>query len=134
MKHIEFAWRREPSGLFGYLQRPVISLTVGFKGKWIPQIFYLDSGADITLIPRSVGKLLGFPTPVPLEKKVIWGIGQKGIVVAIRRVQVLLDGQQLKLKVAWAYKDEVPLLLGRIDFFSSFNILFAKAKKTLIWR
>lgn len=61
---IEFAFRKESSGLFGFIGRPVARLIVIHRRRRVPQLFYVDSGADITLIPKSVGDLLGL-TLVP---------------------------------------------------------------------
>jgi antitoxin (DNA-binding transcriptional repressor) of toxin-antitoxin stability system len=45
---IEFAFRKESSGLFGFIGRPVARLIVIRRRRRVPQLFYVDSGADIT--------------------------------------------------------------------------------------
>ena len=60
---IEFDFRREKSSLFDEILRPVARVTLSHKNIVIPQVFYVDSGADITLIPRSIGELLLLESP-----------------------------------------------------------------------
>jgi hypothetical protein len=64
---IEFAFRKESSGLFGSIGRPVARVIVIHRRRRVPQLFYVDSGADITLIPKSVGDLLGLTLASPQE-------------------------------------------------------------------
>jgi hypothetical protein len=55
---IEFAFRKESSGLFGSIGRPVARIIVIHRRRRVPQLFYVDSGADITLIPKSISNML----------------------------------------------------------------------------
>jgi hypothetical protein len=73
---IEFAFRKESSGLFGSIGRPVARVIVMHRRRRVPQLFYVDSGADITLIPKSVGDLLGLTLASPQEIREIKGIGE----------------------------------------------------------
>ena len=57
---VEFAYRKEKSGFLGEILRPVAQLEVRAEmSEWFPVIMYIDSGADITLVPRNFGALLG---------------------------------------------------------------------------
>jgi hypothetical protein len=75
---IEFAFRKESNGLFGFIGRSVARLIVIHRKRRVPQLFYVDSGADITLIPKSVGDLLGLTLASPQEIREIKGIGERG--------------------------------------------------------
>jgi hypothetical protein len=85
---IEFAFRKESSGLFGSIGRPVARLIVIHRRRRVPQLFYVDSGADITLIPKSVGDLLGLTLASPQEIREIKGIGERGVPIVIRRLRL----------------------------------------------
>ena len=66
---IEFGFRKEQSGLFGAIERPIARVILSNRGVQLPEIFYVDSGADLTLIPRSVGEILKLDDPeVDLRK------------------------------------------------------------------
>jgi hypothetical protein len=89
---IEFAFRKESSGLFGSIGRPVARLIVIHRRRRVPQLFYVDSGADITLIPKSVGDLLGLTLASPQEIREIKGIGERGVPILIRRLRLQVQG------------------------------------------
>lgn len=128
---IEFDFRKEKSGLFGSIYRPIAKLTLLHKDKSVPQIFYVDSGADITLIPRSVGEILAFDNPAPSEINNIKGIGEKGVPIVIRKITIALANFKIQSHIGWALIEDVPLLLGREDFFKYFDITFSKNKKVV---
>ena len=127
---LEFDFRKEKSGLFGDIFRPVAKVTLIHKNIVIPQIFYVDSGADVSLIPRSVGELLLFDSPKIQEIVDIKGIGEKGIPMVLRKVKLILGAFKTDVRIGWALIEDVPLLLGREDFFKYFNVEFVKNKKT----
>lgn len=128
---IEFDFRKEESSIFGSILRPVAQLCL-IKGKIkLPEIFYVDSGADVTLIPRSIGEILGFKVKSLREISEIKGIGERGIPIVIRDVVLEINKIKIKTKIAWSLVEEVPLLLGREDFFKYFDIIFAKNKRTI---
>lgn len=127
---VEFDFRKEKSSLFGDIYRPVAKLTLIYKDNSLPEIFYVDSGADLTLIPRSVGEILAFDNPKPAEIIDIKGIGEKGVPMVLRKVVMILQDFRIQTRIGWALIEDVPLLLGREDFFKYFNIVFKKNKKT----
>lgn len=43
----------------GYVPRPKIPVTINYKGNSMDTPGYIDSGSDITLVPRSMAKCLG---------------------------------------------------------------------------
>lgn len=131
---IEFDFRKEESSIFGPILRPVARVFLIKNGVKIPEIFYVDSGADVTLIPRSVGEILGFKVKTPEEISEISGIGKQSVPIVIRKVSLQIDQIKIKTKVAWSLIEEVPLLLGREDFFKYFEIIFAKNRKTIFKR
>lgn len=128
---VEFDYRREPSGLFGRIGRPVARVIVAHGAREIPEIFYVDSGADLTLVPRSVGELLGFPPPRPNMITEIRGLGVKGIPIVVKRVSMRVGSFKFAARIGWCLIEEVPPLLGRVDVFRLFDILFARNRKTI---
>lgn len=121
---VEFSFRKERSDLFGSIWRPVARVIVIHRRRRIPQLFYVDSGADVTLIPKSVGDLLGLTLGSPQEIREIKGIGERGVPIVIRRLQLQVGSKVFPARVAWCLLEEVPLLLGRVDCFSLFTIAF----------
>jgi len=128
---IEFSFRRERSGLFGEIDRPVARVVLMNRGIQIPEIFYIDSGADLTLIPRSIGEILQLENPAAHEILDIKGIGEKGVPIVIRKVTMQLGNFQIQPRIGWALAEDIPLLLGREEIFPHFDILFFQNKKTI---
>jgi hypothetical protein len=121
---VEFAFRREGSDLFGPIWRPVARVTVIHRRRRVPQLFYVDSGADVTLLPKSVGNLLGLTLVSPQEIQEIKAIGERGVPIVIRRLKLQVGSKVFPVRVAWCLLEEVPLLLGRLDCFRIFDITF----------
>ena len=86
---IEFRYREEESEITGKILRPVATLEFRSKsrsGEWIEIHMYIDSGADMTLIPLSFGRLLG----LELRKediKHLRGVGGGEVPVVVARVE-----------------------------------------------
>lgn len=127
---MEFDYRKEPSGLFGNIGRPVARIVLISGARQIPEVFYVDSGADITLIPRSVGELLGFSLPAPSEITEIKGIGEKGVPIVLKKVKLRVGDFTFSARVGWCLIENVPLLLGRVDVFRLFTIFFKNDRTT----
>lgn len=127
----EFAFKEEKSGLFGIIKRPVAAVTFVNGEKEILESLYVDSGADITMLPKSVGELLGFKMEKTDEIKEVKGVGERSVPIIIKKSQIKIDEKTINVRMAWSLIEEVPLLLGRIDVFNLFNISFQKAEKTV---
>ena len=118
-----FTYRKESGKITKVVYRPVAKVYVqSLKGEWIPFVPYIDSGADITLLPFSLGIKLGFePTKDIMNLHGVRGIG---LPVEIRKVKMRIGNVELEPRVAWALVEEAPPLLGRLDIFDRFNIIF----------
>ncbi|PXF58334.1 MAG: hypothetical protein C4B59_13480 [Candidatus Methanogaster sp.] len=93
-------------------QRPVASIEFGSKyDVWIELRPYINSGADITLIPLIFGRLLGLELKKE-EIKHLRGIGGVGMPVVIKEVDTRINGTEFPVRVAWALEEDLPPLLG----------------------
>jgi len=130
---IEFRYREEESEITGKILRPVAVLE--FKSKnddWIEIRMYIDSGADMTLIPLSFGRLLG----LELRKediKHLRGVGGGEVPVIVTKVDIRMDDVEFPIDVAWALEEDVPPLLGRTDVFDRFKIMFNQGSRSIIF-
>lgn len=76
---IEFNFREEQSRIFGPILRPISEVTFINDNKEILESIYVDSGADITLISKSVGDALDFTIEKTDKITEIRGIGERSI-------------------------------------------------------
>jgi len=130
---IVFKYREEESEITGKILRPVASLEFKSRdGEWIEIRMYIDSGADITLIPLSFGRLLG----LELKKediKHLRGVGGGEVPVIVTNAEIRMNNLEFPIGVAWALEEDVPPLLGRSDLFDRFKIVFDQSEKVIIF-
>ena len=130
---IIFNYRKEKSTITEYIFRPIASVKFKSKGNtWIKLRLYIDSGADITIIPLSFGRLLG----LELKKediKQLTGVGGISIPVVITEVEIKINDIAFPLNIAWALEEDIPPLLGRTSVFDKFVITFDQTKKIIIF-
>jgi hypothetical protein len=91
---------------------------------------YLDSGADITLLPKSVGDSLKFE--VTDDIKEMKGVLDVPVPIILKNIDVKLCNIEFSIRVAWSMIEEVPLLLGRMDVFDKFEIVFMQKEKKVV--
>ena len=128
---VEFDFREEQSRIFGSILRPVARIILINGEVEAPEHLYVDSGADISLIPKSVGDILGFVIEKTEQIAEIKGVGERGVPIIIKKIKMRIGDKLLETRIAWALIEEVPLLLGRTDVFNLFDICFKKNKKTV---
>jgi len=128
---VEFTYREEKSGLLGKILRPVAQIEIkSNRGEWFSTIMYVDSGADISLVPRNFGLLLDLDLTKNLGE--IRGIGDAIVPLSLQNVNMKFNGNETKVKIAIALINEVPYVLGRYDFFRLFRITFEEYKKRIV--
>lgn len=131
---LTFKYRQEKGRLGQAVKRPVA--LVEFQdtgGNWIFKDLYIDSGADITLVPRSVGDLLGFELGSEESIEEIGGIAGK-LPTVRRRTNMKIDNVEFEVELAWALTEEAPLLLGRKDVFDAFHIIFKQDEGLIVFQ
>lgn len=115
------------------IQRPVADVALQTaSGEWIEFHPYIDSGADLTMIPLSFGRLLGWHADEDAVEEIG---GVRGSVPVVYQTGKMMIGDiKLSVKVAWALIEEVPPLLGRSDIFDAFTVLFKQKEGVIEFR
>ena len=131
---IRFHYRKETSAVLGTVLRPVADVVLESGSLKVEAALYIDSGADITMVPLGLGKALGFKQHEDDEIREIKGVSGGGVPYLLRKAFMTLDGKRLKIRLAWALIEEVPLLLGRLDIFPKFVIVFDEKQASIIFR
>ncbi len=126
---VEFDFKKEESRIFGPILRPVARVILINNEKELPEHLYVDSGADISIIPKSVGDWLGFNVEKEDLITEIKGIGERGVPIIIKKVKMKIGEKEFESRIAWALIEDVPLLLGRTDVFNLFDICLIKNTK-----
>jgi hypothetical protein len=128
---VEFPFVEEKANIVPTVLRPLARVKLIHGSMELTADMYVDSGADITLIPYSAGIALGFSLKPEDEIRRIGGVGGGKISIVVRRIKMRINGEELNVRVAWCMSEDVPLILGRLDVFDRFNVLFEDGKKTV---
>lgn len=129
---IVFHYKEEEGRRQQVVKRPVADIWLQKGNTWIEFHPYIDSGADVSLIPLSLGELLGFK----VDKDEIEEIGGiRGAVPVIYKKWPIKIGERiLEILLAWALIEEVPPLLGRADIFEVFEVIFRQKEGEIIFK
>lgn len=120
------------SGVLGEIRRPVADIFIrSTGGTWIRFRPFIDSGADITVIPYSVGLYLGFEMGDEIVE--FSGVSGRHVPVLIKRLTMRIGERELEPRVAWALIEEAPPLLGRMDIFDRFSITFREDREEIVF-
>ena len=94
----------------------------------------VDTGADITFIPKKMGERLGL---VRSEDDLVFEARSVGSVILFvyRQMHVNINGIALTIKIIWGQDEQAgeEALLGRLDVFDRFDVLFSQKKRKVIF-
>jgi len=127
-----FKYRKEFSRISKEIYRPVAEISLRTDKNEIKVLMYIDSGADITIIPRVLGESLGFEVG---DSKIVelTGIGKAKVPVIVKKVKMKIGNREFDTRIAWCLEEDVPPLLGRIDVFNKFKIIFDEENREIIF-
>lgn len=94
-------------------------------------LMYIDSGADITTIPLEAGRALGLKQSARDKITEMRGVSGSGVPYIIKTIRILINGFNVRTRIAWTLIEEVPFLLGRLDIFKKFEITFQEYRQTI---
>lgn len=128
---IKFRYKKEVSTITGEVLRPVADVVLESGSCQVETAMYIDSGADITMLSLELGKALGLKHLPTDEIREIKGVSGGGVPYILKDANIILNDKRLKIRLAWALTEEVPLLLGRMDIFPKFKITFDEKQELI---
>lgn len=116
------------------MYRPMIPLT--FEGQEKIDIFaILDSGSDISIIPKDIADVLGIKSYGENE---IFGLAGNSIKSREGKAKISFGkGHEVytfDIPVFIPDKEDVAIIIGRQGFFEQFDITFSEATKKIIFK
>jgi len=109
---------------FGELFYPGLMVDVWLPSKgYQPFEFILDSGADCTVVPLDMSHLVGYHLPKKPDAT-ISGIINKPIEAYKGEMKLRISNEEFEVRCLFINSNTAPFLLGRLDFFSMFDIHF----------
>jgi len=109
---MKFPYQREGSSLFGEIYRPIAELEVETQAGWITLLAYIDSGADISILPASFLKAFGVVVEEE-ETKEVRGVGGAKVPVILKDVRMMIGELVFNAKIAIALVEDILYILGR---------------------
>jgi Aspartyl protease len=106
---------------------PLLPLLLTYRGTSVEVSALLDTGSSVNVLPHSFGVQLGAvwdeqTTSVTLAGNLA-SVEARGLLVSAK----IGDFNPIRLVFAWSISDDVPLLLGRMNFFLEFDVCFYRA-------
>jgi hypothetical protein len=108
--------------------RPLLPLDLATSKASLSFNGLVDSGASVNVLPLSGGLRLGlawdkYPAIAPLSG-ILENVPARGLVLTA----TVAPFSPVRLAFAWAQTDDVPLLLGQVNFFQEFDVCFFRAQ------
>ncbi|MEY4905323.1 MAG: hypothetical protein RLZZ292_3138 [Bacteroidota bacterium] len=101
----------------------------------ILELMLIDSGADISVISKKTGDLLGLSTAKSELFQEVGGVGGGIVEYASRKITFIIDGFEIVAPVAWLQDDQYnELIIGREVIFDAFDIEFKQAEEVIIFK
>ncbi|EDN69164.1 conserved hypothetical protein [Beggiatoa sp. PS] len=109
---------------------PYLPLTLSYGNNSIETSGLLDTGASVNVMPYQIGLQLGARweqqnTSVRLAGNLA-NLPAYGLLITATVAQFA----PVRLAFAWTRAENVPLILGQVNFFLEFDVCFFRAQKT----
>lgn len=108
---------------------PYLPLTLSYQGTSLSVSGLLDTGSTVNVLPYDIGRQLGAvwdqqTTSVRLTGNLARFEARSLIVSA-----TVGEFTPVRLAFAWTRADNVPLILGQVNFFLEFDVCFFRSQK-----
>ena len=119
-----YEWQHRQTKYFGRMLFPLATIQLeGRNGVFQPIAVQVDSGAVISLLRRSLADFLGIALSSGTRIEMS-GVGGATTVAYVHSIKTKFDQDLLDVRYAIAESETVPILLGRLDVFDTFQVHF----------
>ncbi|CAD5965917.1 hypothetical protein PCC9214_03492 [Planktothrix tepida] len=119
----------EESDIFGIPDfLPKLPITLSYHNSSVTVSGLLDTGASVNVLPYNIGIQLG-----GIWEKQTTSVMLGGNLAPVEARGLILSAEigsfpSVRLVFAWCLSDDVPLLLGRMNFFLEFDVCFYRSQ------
>ncbi len=131
---ITIPYAKEESNIFEKVLRPRLSIEIysEFLSDWITIDDVLaDTGADLSVLPKSLGVLLVGDIREGRKYRVT-GLAGYSKYIYLHRLMTKIGRKKIKAAFAIAVTDDIPPTLGRMDALDKMNIEYQKGRRMVI--
>ena len=111
-----YRYKERPSGLLGMVKRPLIDLEIleNRTGLWYKvEDVLVDTGADVTMMPRRMRFLLDGPLEGGTRREIKGVVPQARLTVYMHILRLRFNGYEFDSPVLISERDDVFPILGR---------------------
>ncbi len=126
MERFSFVSVNNALGEVGF--RPILPITLVYQNASVKVSGLLDTGASVNVLPYNAGVQLGYEWERQTTVLSLTGnLAQYEARVVVMQGQV---GQfePVQLVFAWTRAENVPLILGQVNFFMEFDVCFYRSQ------
>lgn len=127
MPEKEFDYKEAGSKIFGAVKRPLVNIEIYSDSRkfwlFVPDVL-ADTGADVSILPRYIGKILVNDYSKGKKNEIRGIIPYAKLIVFIHNLKFRINGKAFELPVAIADSDDVPPILGRAKGLDIFECVF----------
>ena len=116
---------------FGRQPIPTITLSVKTPSGYRLFDFLIDSGASFTMLPLPFAEVLGVDLGGAREM-VVRGIEGSGVSARLAEITLRVGDTDVTVPCLFSSNEDTPSLIGRMGFFSRFNITFDYRRKKIV--
>lgn len=131
MDVVKFPYENAGKGFFGQILRPIAKITLRSSSAIENPVdiwMVVDTGADYTIIPRHFSEKLRISLEHNCTKDETFGVGGRQTIYLYKgRVEAKIGKFKRKVPLAFFDNNEIPALLGRLDFLETFDTEFLKS-------
>ncbi|MFH1896039.1 MAG: retropepsin-like aspartic protease [bacterium] len=130
-----FKFPYQPKATLHYGEIPDPRITVYLKSLFgfEPVTMLADTGADVSMLPRSWAKRLGIKLSTLKSHNILVASGKE---IKVYRGEITLKFRQkspeITIPCTFTASDQTPLLLGRVGIFHRFSLKFSHTSKALL--
>lgn len=108
---------------------PLLPLHLTHKNRTLQVSGLLDTGSVVNVMPHSVGLALGADWEAQRIHVRLTGNLAKAEARALVVSAAVADFAPVRLAFAWTQAEDVPLILGQVNFFSEFDVSFSRSAR-----
>ena len=109
-------------------QRPSLPVSLRGPTATCDAVALVDSGADVNVLPWSLGLKLGFAWNPNKATIRVAGVAGRSFAMPVVLSMGFAEFSGVTQAFAWCQSDDVPLVLGQTNFFMEFDLCFFRSK------
>jgi len=106
------------------MPRPLLPLTLQYDRQSVAVDGLLDTGATVNVLPYEIGLALGCTWSERLRAVALTGNLARYAARVIPLIGIVGQLTPVPLIFAWTQAENVPLILGQVNFFAEFDVCF----------